>query len=133
MKRAVRPLIGIRELREVGKARKIITVRVGKPRKDPRGDWVCLYQVSGLGRNTIQRTHGVDALQAVQLALEGIRTGLERSGKVLSWKGGEPGDTGFTRSVPAFFGRDFSRRLERLIDEEVERFARAAEAKHKTE
>lgn len=72
----------------------------------------------------------MDALQALQLALEAIRTTLERNGKVLSWSGGEPGDTGFTRSVPTFYGLDFARRLERLIDHEVERFARAAETKH---
>jgi hypothetical protein len=129
VKRALGPVVGIRELREVGGARKVVTVRLGKPRKDPRGDWICPYQVNGLGRNGVQEAHGVDALQALQLALEGIRTALDRSGKSLSWTGGEPGDTGFTRSVPAFFGLDFSRRLEQLIDHEVEQFSRAAEAK----
>jgi len=65
------------------------------------------------------------------MALEGVRLLLERSGARLSWSGGQAGDAGFDRFVLNLFGPEFSQRLNRMIDREVESFARAIEMKHR--
>lgn len=106
-------------------------VKIGKPRKMKGGDWECPFQISGLGMRKIEYGHGVDAMQALVQAIEGIRVRLEQAGMPLTWEGGESGSTGFTRFVPSFYGHQFSKRLERLIEKEIERFAHNAEARHK--
>lgn len=124
-------IVGIRLLREAGSNRKAVIVKVGKPRKQRGGNWACPFQISGLGLRKIEYGHGVDSIQALLMAIEGIRTRLEQSGKQLTWDGGDPGDTGFTRFVPTFFGVDFCKRIDRLIDREVQRFARTAETRYR--
>lgn len=130
MKRRLGLIVGVRQLREVGSRSKVVTVTLGRPRRASSGDWACPYHVSGLGMRGIRYGRGFDAIQALLLAIEGIRSALESSGRRLSWMGGEPGDTGFTRFVPTFFGLEFSKRLESVIDREVNRFARTLETRH---
>jgi hypothetical protein len=84
-----------------------------------------------LGTSKIQYADGEDGIQALLLAIESIRTMLSKSEKRFSWIGGEPGDTGFVRFIPTFFGPSFSKRLEAIIDREVERFARRLERKYR--
>ena len=105
----------------------LIIVRLGRPVKVGDGEYQCAFQLQGVGSSPIQHAHGTDCFQALQLAMEGIRTGLDRSGRSFSWEGGEAGDPGFPRMVPAFYGQAFSQRVNRMIDEEVERFARQAQ------
>jgi hypothetical protein len=93
-------------------------------------DWECPFRIEGLRTRGIQYGYGVDAVQALTTALEGIRVTLERSGKRLSWIGGAPGDPGFERPVPTSLGLDFSRRLNRMIDREIARFVRIQEQRH---
>jgi uncharacterized protein DUF6968 len=130
MKRELGVVIGARRLRGEGPKPKAVLVRVGKPRRSKGPDWECPFSINGLGIRGIQCAHGIDAIQALTMALEGIRVLLERSGARLSWVGGDLGDAGFERFVPNLFGREFSRRLNGMIDQEVERFARAIEKKH---
>lgn len=115
-----------RELGEDGPGT-IVLVRLGKPEEVAEGEFRCAFQLQGLGNSQVQYAHGVDGFQALQMAMEGIRNDLEKSGRSFSWQGGEAGDTGFPRAVPAFYGTEFSQRINRLIDEEVERFAREAQ------
>jgi hypothetical protein len=54
-----------------GKRPRPVRVRLGRPRplpRSPTSDWMCTYQVLGLGREDVKRTTGVDALQALLLA-----------------------------------------------------------------
>jgi hypothetical protein len=62
---------------------------------------------------------GVDGFQALIMALVGIRAMLDRSGIELTWCGGEKGESGFPYVVPMGWGAAFSRKIERVIDEEV--------------
>jgi hypothetical protein len=124
-------IVGIRRLHQVGLRQKVVIVKLGKPKKEKVGDWACPFTISGLGIHKIEYGHGIDAIQALLMAIEGIRARLEQSGKRFVWAGGESGDTGFTRFVPTFFGLDFSKRLDRLIDREVKRFARTAETRYR--
>jgi len=101
------------------------TVWLGRPRR-MRRDWECPFHI-GLPPNVgVEFGHGIDAFQALSQSLEGIRTRLEQRGRRLSWRGGDPGDAGFPRVVPMFYGRSFSEKVNKLIDDEVLRFARNA-------
>lgn len=104
-----------------------ITVRIGRPERVAEGEYRCAFQLLGLGGSPILYAYGIDGFQALQMALEGIRAGIEKSGKSLFWQGGEAGDVGFPRTVPVYYGPEFAQRINRLIDEEVERFARQAQ------
>jgi hypothetical protein len=77
-----------------------ITVVIGRPEKFPEGeDFYCPYQIVGIGNERISYAGGLDAVQALQLALMKIGTDLytspEAQSKQLSWDGGELGDLGF--------------------------------------
>jgi hypothetical protein len=46
-----------------------VSVRFGKPMPNPSGEWACPYQINGLGIETVRRACGIDAVQALQLAM----------------------------------------------------------------
>lgn len=121
LKRGLRA-IATRTLRETS-SDAAIQVRIGRPRR-PRNksDWTCEFQIRGLGDDRIRRAMGVDSLQALILTLEGVRRALEQSGFSLTWIGGEDGEHGVPRAVPAFFGRRFSARIDKMIDKEIAKF-----------
>lgn len=62
---------------------------------------------------------GVDAFQALIMALEGIRHDLSAADPACHWIGGETGDFGFPRHVTTAFGLGIARRIDRLIDREI--------------
>lgn len=130
MKDRISVVVGIRRLRVVGLNGEEIIVKIGKPRREKGGNWACPFHLSGLGFRQIEYGHGIDAIQSLLMAIDGIRVRLEQSGKLLVWAGGESGDTGFTRFIPAFYGVNFSKRLNRLIEREIKQFARTAEKRH---
>ncbi|MBV2366418.1 DUF6968 family protein [Streptomonospora nanhaiensis] len=79
-----------------GGARTPVRLRIGRPRPDthPEGtgtDWCCPWQVEGLGNTEVQRSYGVDSLQALLLAVYRLRLGLQErarsAGVRLEWLG----------------------------------------------
>ena len=46
-----------------------VLVRFGKPTPHPKGDWACPYQIAGIGDEKVRRAFGIDAVQALQLAM----------------------------------------------------------------
>jgi uncharacterized protein DUF6968 len=77
-----------------------IIVLIGKPAKFPdHTDYYCPYQIRGFDRDKVMAIGGLDAFQALQLALATIRVELEviekDSGGRLTWEGGAEGDLGF--------------------------------------
>ena len=77
-----------------------VIVLMGKPEKFPdHTNCYCPYQIKGFGRDKIMAIGGVDAFQAMQLALGTIRVELEviekDSGGQLAWEGRAEGDLGF--------------------------------------
>jgi hypothetical protein len=131
-KRGLGIVVAARELHQAGSRRRVVMVRLGTPRRAARGEyWECPYQIVGLGHRETKHAQGEDGIQALLLAIESVRTTLKKSGKQFSWIGGEPGDTGFTCIVPTFFGPGFSKRLELMIEREVDRFARTMERRHR--
>lgn len=114
----------VRELSsETPDGKRTVKVAIGKPEKRHDSEFACPFQIIGLDNSEAQYAYGVDCFQALIMALEGIRATLEKTGKSLTWIGGEKGEHGFPRFVPSFYGLDFSRRLEELIEREIRLFA----------
>jgi hypothetical protein len=105
-----------------------LTVRLGAPKKAQDVDWVCPYQILGLRDSKVGAAYGVDALQALMMALEKIRVRLEKAGSGYTWLGG---DAGFPRLVPSYFGAAFATRINQQIDRELARFGKALKPKRK--
>lgn len=96
---SVGTVIATRKLSIDGK--QIVEVLIGKPQPLPDGnDWYCPYQIQGIGSGKIRRSGGIDAVQALILALQDAGAWLVSSpefeaGK-LSWDSGAvKGDLGF--------------------------------------
>jgi hypothetical protein len=116
--RGERPMvIADRVLSVDGEPGRIVTVTIYAPEPDHDSgtDWRCELRVQGAldARDT---AHGVDALQALINAIQGVRSALDDSGLSLTWAGGERGDHGVPRIVPMLFGRAFARDVEDEID-----------------
>lgn len=115
-------VIGTRTLVTRDKSRRTLTVSLGKPRRmKGNTDWECPFRIHGAGITTIEYGYGVDAIQALTSALEGIRVVLDDTGRPLSWFAILPDDTGFQRLLPISFGAAFSKRLNAIVDREIAR------------
>jgi hypothetical protein len=94
-------VIGKRRLTTRGARPKPVIVSLGQPRL-PKGerDWECPFLISGGGLRVHVCGNGVDALQALQNALGGIRSVLDQSGQSFEWLG-LPIDVAFPKSIPS--------------------------------
>ena len=77
-----------------------VTVLIGKPQKTPGFDeYYCPYQIRGAGSEKIGYSCGIDAVQALSLALSILGVELEVLNKELegrlSWECDEEGGFGF--------------------------------------
>src|SRR6059036_3868983 len=125
-------VIGERRLVFRDAPRKTLVVTLGKPRRmKGHQDWECPFRIKGPGVARLEFGYGVDALQALTTALEGIRWMLDEIGKPLAWSGVLPDHTGFQRIIPIAAGPEISARLERLVDRELNRHVRQLERRHK--
>lgn len=110
-------VIGERRLLRGGDPEQAVTVTLGSPRRvKGTRDWRCPFRIAGLGLRRVEYGCGVDAIQALTSALEGIRAILDETGEPLSWDGVLDGQSGFQRLVPLLPDPVRSRRLERLLD-----------------
>lgn len=80
-----------------------VRVRIGRPIPEPDsdGDWICPIQIVGLGDEEVANVYGIDAVQALLLALQKVGSDLAaagRSGVELSWLEGP--DLGFPLANP---------------------------------
>jgi hypothetical protein len=83
-----------------GKEPAEVVVLMGKPQKFPdHTDYYCPYEIKGFGPHRAVAVGGVDAFQAMQLALSTIGVELEviskESGGKLIWDADDQGDLGF--------------------------------------
>jgi hypothetical protein len=99
-----------------------VLVELDAPVRRGTGEWACTWRVRGIGRARTGRALGEDSLQALQLALTVVRRALEPFADRLTWTG-EPGELGLPEPIPDYFGGEFRRRLERLVQLETEREA----------
>jgi len=99
---SVGEIIASRKLSLIRKGQELVEVVVllGKPEKFPdHTDYYCPYQITGFGREKVMAVGGIDAFQALQLALNIIGVELEvinrDSGGQLLWDADDKGDLGF--------------------------------------
>jgi hypothetical protein len=79
---------------------RMVTVTIGRPEEFPDGGgFYCPYQITGIGREHVRYSGGIDAVQALQLALQLVGTELhvskEGKARSLTWGAGQHGDLGF--------------------------------------
>jgi len=122
-------IVGTRDL--ITASKKVVSIEIGKPEKRKEDEFACPFQVNGLGDSRLQYAYGMDAIQALVMALDGIRVTLEKNGESVTWLGGDEGEHGIPRFVPQFFGAGFSKHIELIIDKEIALFAERAQEKAK--
>ena len=116
----IRGVIAERSLRRRGSPRQAVVVSLGRPRRTSgTQDWECVFQIRGAGTRLVEYGRGIDAFQALTMALEGIRNFLDRSRMPLAWPGVLDDHTGFQRVIPLLPEPGGTRRMERLVDREL--------------
>jgi hypothetical protein len=96
-----------------------VAVSIGAPRPWPKSDWVCPFLIEGREKPQVEPAFGVDALQALLLAVEGIRVRLDETGSRFEWL--DPSGPWIPRLVPTGQGKRFEQRINQLIDRETAR------------
>src|SRR6266446_8328926 len=91
------------------------TVSIGCPRRLLRTSWECRFLIEGMGAPIVGRAGGVDTLQALLQAVEGVRVSLEQTGKPFVWLDPQDG-LGFPFLVPLSHGKSLEDRVRKLID-----------------
>ena len=79
-------VIAERALELRGPAERTVVVRIGVPEADPAGsdNSRCPFQVTGLSDDSVRYAHGVDTLQALNLAFVGARALVAANAGVLA-------------------------------------------------
>lgn len=104
----------------------LVGVALALPTQTADSEWSCEFRIEGLPAEIRETAFGIDGIQALLMALEGIRVRLAEATHVATWVGGEEGDMGFPAHVPTYFGVAFARGIERMIEERVRQFAQDA-------
>lgn len=99
MRRPFGPTIAERHL--VSRDREAARVRVslGTPRWNG-SEWECPFRIRSAGGSEVDFGRGLDSMQALTTAVEGIRVALESKFGALSWEGVFPHHSGFQRAIP---------------------------------
>jgi Domain of unknown function (DUF6968) len=116
-------VVARRNLCEKGAVNATVTVSIGLPRPDRRsryGDWECPYLIEGIGPAKVGRAGGVDALQALMLAIQCARAMLEHSGRSIFWLDPDLGPD-IPELVPSALGKRFRERVRLSIERETVR------------
>jgi hypothetical protein len=126
-------VIARRILSEQGVVGRKIMVSIGLPRPDPLkgGDWECPFLIEGVGKSEVQKAFGVDSLQSLIIAIQGIRVELEQTGRNLFWLGPEIGPD-IPLNVPTVWGKQLVERVRLAIERETVRVWRAKIKTRKT-
>ena len=119
--------IARRTLTEEGVTGRKIVVSIGLPRPDrlsKHGDWECPFLIEGVGESKVETTYGVDSLQALILAITGVRVRLEQSGRNFFWFDPNIG-ADIPLYVPTVWGKRLVERVSLAIERETVRVWRA--------
>jgi len=128
------PVIAERRLHPRGAPRRSVVVALGRPRKTKGSDdwdWECPFRIAGAGIRQVEYGRGIDAFQALTMALEGVRYFLDRLDPPLVWGGVLDDDSGFQRVIPLRPERGRTARLERMVDRELLARMRKLERRHR--
>jgi hypothetical protein len=127
-------VIAERRLHVRGAPRRHVIVSLGQPRLTKASeDWECPFRIAGAGARVAEYGRGVDAFQALTMALEGIRYYLDRIDTPLAWSGVFDDQPGFQRTIPLLPDAAGTRQMERLIDREARRQLTVLKRRRKTQ
>jgi hypothetical protein len=106
-----------------------VILTIGVPQAVAGSDWGCAVQITGLTRSLSRPrfVFGIDAIQALVLALQYAKIVLDASKDEITWID-ETGDLGLPLYLPMLPKRHQDR-VQRMMDREVERFYKAAKRK----
>jgi hypothetical protein len=119
--------IARRTLTEDGVTGREIVISIGLPRPyrlSESGDWECPFLIEGIGEPNVETARGVDSLQALILAIEGLRVRLEQTGRNFVWLDPNMG-VDIPLYVPSVYGKRLVERVSRAIEREIVRVWRA--------
>ena len=121
-------VVASRTLTEHGPRANRVEIVLGAPRRlGP--DWECPFLIRGLGGESIQTIAGSDSLQALQLAIQALRVGLEETGRRFLWSNSDPAfGSGIARDLPLGLGEASELRIKRFIEREVKGWANRLKA-----
>lgn len=126
------PVIAERRLHPRGAPRRSVVVTLGRPRKTKGfDDWECPFRIAGARIRQVEYGRGMDAFQALTMALEGVRYFLDRLDTPLVWGGVLDDHSGFQRVIPLLAERGGTTRLERMVDRELLTRLRKLERRHR--
>lgn len=103
-----------------------VDVQLGYPEMRTPDEWACPFRIVGLDTEIFEYGIGVDSLQAIMMAIEGIAVFRRDSGRSLSWIG-MLGETGIRRQIPMMMGAEFANEIEAHIDAKIEAFNKSRE------
>ena len=98
-----------------------VTVSIFEAVQTRPAEWASAFRISGLAQEVNESGRGIDSLQTLMMAIEGVRFYIERSGERLTWEDQEHGYLGLPRSIPDTFGVEVERRLVKMVNDEVTR------------
>ncbi len=132
-------VLGNRQARETALASRTLTtaskqtveISIFAPKLVRKGEWRCRVQAVGTGKARKTTAYGVDSLQALINGVSALRALLGNFECELAWDDGELGDVGLPMQVPSVFGTLFTRRLESLIERQVEKEVSRLESAHR--
>jgi len=101
-----------------------VEVLLGFPEQRTPDEWACAFRIVGLGAEISEYGIGMDALQALMMAHEGVATALRASKRKLCWMS-IPGETCIRRQIPVYINADFANEIEAHIDAKLEAFIEA--------
>jgi hypothetical protein len=127
-KRGLGRIVASRIFTEPGKSDRKVIAYLGTPRRHPVFVWECPFLIEGIGKPQIRSVGGADSLQALLLALKGIKGYLDQTDVEWVWMESRDLGTGIPLQVP-LHGRSFEERVRLLIERESKR---AWEGKFKT-
>lgn len=113
--------IATRTFKDTKTERKIVA-NVFEPKETRDGTWSCRIVIRGLRKAVQTDVLGEDSLQALQIAIQGIRFHLEQSDRPITWLD-EAGDFGIYRELSGFDVAT-TRKLESLIRREAARLTK---------
>jgi len=110
---------------------KPVVLTIGVPQHIPGSDWRCALQITGLNANWRRPRYvfGIDALQALHLAMKCAAAVVESTKPQLTWLG-EQGDLGMPKFLPEL-PKPHQDRLEAIVKRESIKFWRRVERAHK--
>jgi hypothetical protein len=110
---------------------KPVVLTIGVPQPVPGSDWGCPLQITGLNTSWHRPRYvfGIDALQALHLAMKCADVELETAKSKLVWLG-EKGNLGMPKFIPEL-PKPQKDRLEAFVEREAVKFWKSVERAHK--